>query len=143
RGDPERDRALAAGVLTTVAAVLVAAVIAAVGQHVLIGKMQSQKLAAIAAAGVVALAAAPAAAIALCLLPPLQRLARALPRPRALGTTGLLLLALVAAGAAAGALALSRADWRVLDLGPLAAVGAAAVLGAGHAIFWYGLPAGR
>ena len=39
--------------------------------------------------------------------------------------------------------ALSRADWRVLDLGPLVAVGVALVLGVGHAVFWFGTAAGR
>ncbi|HVY38965.1 MAG TPA: sulfatase-like hydrolase/transferase, partial [Polyangia bacterium] len=65
------------------------------------------------------------------------------PRPRALGATGLLLVALAAAGALAFVVALSRADWRVLDLGPLYALGLAIVLGAGHALFWFGSRAGR
>src|SRR4029079_1672495 len=34
--------------------------------------------------------------------------------------------------------ALSRADWRVLDLGPLYALAVAVVLGAGHGLFWFG-----
>ena len=78
--------------------------------------------------------------------PPLPRAAppgRALPRPRALGATGFLLLALAAAGALAFVAALSRADWRVLDLGPLYSLVVAVVLGGAHALFWYGPPAGR
>ena len=40
-------------------------------------------------------------------------------------------------------LALSRADWRVLDLGPLVALAVAAVLGIGHGLFWYGSALGQ
>ncbi|MES1209829.1 MAG: sulfatase-like hydrolase/transferase, partial [Pseudomonadota bacterium] len=54
-----------------------------------------------------------------------------------------LLVALAAAGALAFVVALSRADWRVLDLGPLYALGLAVVLGAGHAVFWFGSRTGR
>jgi choline-sulfatase len=143
RADAERDRRVAAGVLAAVVAVGVAAIIAAAGERVFIGTMASQKLATIAAAGMVALAAPPAAAIALAALPATRRLAPALPRPRLLGATGLVLLALSGAGVLAGVLALSRADWRVLDLGPLAALAAAAVLGAAHGLFWYGTASGR
>src|SRR4029079_503135 len=39
--------------------------------------------------------------------------------------------------------ALSRADWRVLDLGPLYALAVAVVLGAGHGLFWFGSRTGR
>jgi arylsulfatase A-like enzyme len=143
RADLPRDRAVATGILAAVIGVLVAAAVAAAGQKLLIGKMASAKLAAIAAAGMVAIAAVPAAAVALAALPLARALARALPRPRATGATGLVLLALVASGAAAGVLALSRADWRVLDLGPLVALAAAALLGAGHGLFWYGSGVGR
>ena len=54
-----------------------------------------------------------------------------------MGATGLLLLVLLGAGVLAGVFALSRADWRVLDLGPLVALALAAVLGVGHGLFWY------
>ena len=43
----------------------------------------------------------------------------------------------------AASFALSRADWRVLDLGPLVALALAAVLGAGHGLFWYRTEARR
>ena len=60
-----------------------------------------------------------------------------LPAPGRRGKTGLVLMALLALGAVAGVLALSRADWRVLDLGPLQALGVAAVLGVAHGLFWH------
>ena len=143
RAEPERDRAVATGILAACVGVAVAAIFAALGQRALVGKMQSQKLAAIAAAGLVAIGALPGAIGALAAVPMLRKLARALPRPRALGATGTLLVALAATGVFALVAALSRADWRVVDLGPLYAVGAAVVLGIAHAVFWYGSAAGR
>ncbi len=143
RDDVDRDAAVTTGLLAGVVAVAVAAVVAAAGQRLLIGPMQSQKLAAIAAAGMIPIAAAPAAVVALAALPALGRLARALPRPRATGRAGLVLLKLVGVGVLGLVFALSRADWRVLDLGPLVALGVALVLGAAHGIFWYGTAAGR
>jgi arylsulfatase A-like enzyme len=143
RDEPEHDRAVAAGILAGVVAALVVAIVAAAGQRLFVGKMQSQRLAAIAAAGMVVIGALPAAVAAAAALPLLRRLARALPRPRALGASGLCLLALGAFGALGVVVALSRADWRVLDLGWLYALALAVALGAGHAIFWYGSAAGR
>jgi arylsulfatase A-like enzyme len=137
REEPQHDRAVAAGVLAALAAVWVIAIVAALGQRIFIGKMASAKLATIAAAGLVAIGALPGAAAALAALPLLRRLAHALPRPRALGATGLLLSALGAAAVLAFVFALSRADWRVLDLGPLYAIAAAIVLGLGHGLFWF------
>lgn len=143
REDPRRDRAVAAGILAALAGVLVVAIVAAAGQRALVGKMQSQRLAAIASAGMAVIGALPGAAVALALVPLARRIARALPRPRALGATGFLLIALAAGGVLAFVAALSRADWRVLDLGPLYALGLAVALGAGHALFWFGTRAGR
>ncbi|HTA21360.1 MAG TPA: sulfatase-like hydrolase/transferase, partial [Polyangia bacterium] len=143
RANADRDDAATTGLLAGAVGVGVAAIINAAGQRLLIGQMQSQKLAAIAAAGMIPIAAAPAAVVALAALPALGRLARALPRPRATGRAGLLLIAFVAAGALGLVFALSRADWRVLDLGPLVALGLALVLGTGHGIFWYGTAVGR
>ncbi len=143
RDEPQRDRAVAAGVLAALAAVVVIALVAALGQKMLVGKMASQKLATIAAAGLVAIGALPGAAVAIAALPLLRRLAHALPRPRALGATGLLLSALAAAAVLAFVFALSRADWRVLDLGPLYAIAAATALGLAHGLFWYGSRPGR
>ena len=143
RADPERDRAVATGILAALLATLVMAVVAAAGQRVLVGKMASQKLATIAAAGLVVIGALPGAVAAIGALPLLRRLARSLPRPRALGATGFLLAALAAAAVLAFVVALSRADWRVLDLGPLYALAAAAVLGGAHGLFWFASHAGR
>ncbi|HVU52169.1 MAG TPA: sulfatase-like hydrolase/transferase [Polyangia bacterium] len=143
RDDRERDLPVTTGLLAGALGVVVAAVINAAGQRLLIGQMQSQKLATIAAAGMMLVAAIPAAVVALAALPALRRLARRLPRPAATGATGLLLLALGAVGVLGLVFALSRADWRVLDLGPLVAAGAALVLGAAHGLFWFGTAAGR
>ena len=143
REDPERDRAAAAGVLATLAGVLVVALVAAAGQKLLVGKMQSQKLAVIAAGGLAVIGALPGAAVALAVLPLLRRVARALPRPRLLGATGVLLVGLSVVGVLAFVGALSRADWRVLDLGPIYALGLAVALGAAHALFWFGSHAGQ
>ena len=143
RTDARRDAAVTTGLLAAVLTVAIAALIAAAGQRFFIGQMQSQKLASIAAAGMVFIAAVPGATIALAALPALHRLTVALPRPRATGSTGLVLLAFVTAGALGVVLALSRSDWRVLDLGPLVAVACAAALGTAHGIFWFGTPTGR
>jgi choline-sulfatase len=143
RTDAERDRSLTAGLLAGALGVAVAAFVNAAGQRLLIGQMQSQKLAAIAAAGMVVIAALPAATIAIAALPALRRLAPALPRPRVTGSTGLLLLVFAATGALGVVFALSRADWRVLDLGPLLSLGIALVLGAAYGLFWFGTATGR
>ncbi len=143
RTEPNRDRAVVAGILAVCLGVAVAAIVAALGQRLAVAKMQSQKLAAIAAAGLVAIGALPGAVVAIAALPWLRNLARALPRPRALGATGLTLVGLAAAGVLAVAGALSRADWRVLDLGPLYTLAIAIALGVGHGLFWFGGAAGR
>jgi arylsulfatase A-like enzyme len=143
RTNPERDLSVTTGLLAGVVGVLVAAIVNAAGQRLLIGKMQSQQLATIAAAGMVFIAAIPAAVVALAALPSLRRLARAVPRPAATGSTGLLLILLGLGGVLGLVFALSRADWRVLDLGPLVALGVALVLGVGHGVFWFGTAAGR
>ena len=68
-----QDRAVAAGILAGCVAVLVTAVVAAAGQRLFVGKMQSQKLATIAAAGMVAIGALPGALAALLSLPLVRR----------------------------------------------------------------------
>jgi choline-sulfatase len=143
REEPNHDRAVAAGILACVVATLVVAAVAAVGQRALVGKMQSQKLATIAAGGMVAIGAVPAALAAIGVLPLLRRMARALPRPRALGATGVLLITIGAVAVLAFVAALSRADWRVLDLGPLYALAVALALGVSHGLFWFGSATGR
>ena len=143
REEPNRDRAVAAGILAGVLATVVVAAVAAAGQRLLVGKMQSQKLAIIASGGLVAIGALPGALAAIAALPLLRRMAHALPRPRALGATGVLLITMGVVAVLAFVAALSRADWRVLDLGPFYAVAAAIVLGAGHGLFWFGSASGR
>jgi arylsulfatase A-like enzyme len=143
RTNRDRDLPVTTGVLAGALAVGVAAVINAAGQRLLIGQMQSQRLATIAAAGMMLIAALPAAVVALAALPALRRLARRVPRPAATGSTGLLLIAIGALGALGLVFALSRADWRVLDLGPLVAAGVAVVLGAAHGLFWFGTALGK
>jgi choline-sulfatase len=143
RTDPAADRAVATGILSVCIGILVTAVVALLGQKIFVGKMASAKLAAIAAGGLVAIGAIPGAVAALAAVPLLRRIAGALPRPRGLGATGLLLAALAAFGALGVIGALSRADWRVLDLGPLYALAVAIVLGGGHALFWYAFGPGR
>ncbi|HMF39857.1 MAG TPA: sulfatase-like hydrolase/transferase [Polyangia bacterium] len=143
RDEPNRDHAVAAGILAAVVATLVVAAFAAIGQRALVGKMQSQKLATIAAGGMVAIGALPGALAAIAALPALRWIARALPRPRALGATGVLLITLGFGAVLAFVAALSRADWRVLDLGPLYALAVALVLGVAHGVFWFGSATGR
>jgi len=142
--EPDVDGAAAAGLLSGSAAALVIAVVAAAGQKLLVRPMQSDKLATIASAGLVLMAALPAAAVAVGLFKPLrQYLVPRLPRPARLGTTGLLLAAGGLAGVLATVAAFSRADWRVLDLSPFAAFALVVVAGAGHALFWYRSALGR
>jgi arylsulfatase A-like enzyme len=141
--EPERDRAVASGILAACVAIRVIAIVVAAGQRVLVSNMSSQKLATIAAGGLVAVGALPAAIAAIAALPLLRYVARLIPRPRGLGATGVLLLALAAAAGLAFIAALSRADWRVLNLGPLYTLVVATVLGAAHGLFWFALPAGR
>jgi arylsulfatase A-like enzyme len=143
REDPSRDRAVATGILACLVGVVVVAVVAAVGQRMLVGKMSSQKLAIIASGGMVAIGALPGALAAIASLPLLRRMAQALPRPRALGATGVLLITLAVAAALSFVAALSRADWRVLDLGPLYALVVALPLGIGHGLFWFASATGR
>src|SRR5579863_909538 len=78
RADRARDLPVTTGVLAGALAVGVAAAINAAGQRLLIGQMQSQRLATIAAAGMMFIAAVPAATIALAAVPALRRLARLL-----------------------------------------------------------------
>jgi choline-sulfatase len=142
--DVEADRAAAAGISSGVAGLVLAAIIAGLGQRLLIRSMQSDKLATIAAGGMVLIAGVPAAAFAIALFRPLRRLvAPRLPRPARLGTTGTLLLAMAGAGILAAVGAFSRADWRVLDLSPFVALALIVVAGAAHGLFWYRSAWGR
>jgi arylsulfatase A-like enzyme len=143
REDRDLDRRAAAAVLGLAAAAVVMAVGAGAAHGFLVAEMASRKLAVIATAGLT-LALCPVAALAgLAFARLMVRHARHLPTPRRLGATGLLLVGFAAAGGLAFVAALSRADWRVLDLGPLWSSLAAVLLAAGHAIFWYGSAPGR
>ena len=73
-----------------------------------------------------------------CAHRPAPSLARA-----TLGATGVLLITHRAAAVLAFIAALSRADWRVLDLGPLYALAVALLLGVAHGLFWFGSAPGR
>ena len=144
RADARVDGAAAAGLLAGAIGVGVMAVVVAAAHKVVVRPMQSDRLATIAVAGLVLLAAPLAAAIAIALFRPVVRLVvPRLPRPASTGTTGLLLLAATAIGVLGAIAAFSRADWRVLDLSPFVAAGIAGVAGVAHGIFWYGTATGR
>ena len=136
--DRDLDGRVAASLLGVAAAALVLSAGAAAAHGLFVAEMASRKLAVIATAGST-LALCPVAALAgLACARLVARRARMLPAPRGLGATGLLLVVFAAAGTLAFVAALSRADWRVLDLGPLWSALAALVLAVGHGIFWYG-----
>jgi hypothetical protein len=140
--DRESDQRAATAVLGLVGAAAFMAMAAAAVYGAFVADMASRKLAVIATAGLVAALCPLAALVGLACARLISRHVQRLPHPRRLGSTGMLLVGLALAGILAFALALTRADWRVLDLGPLKACVAAVVLAAGHGIFWYGVPAG-
>jgi arylsulfatase A-like enzyme len=117
---------------------------AALGHKAFVAAMNSQTLATIATGGVAIIMALPAVLTLLASKTVGARLARRfLPRRPRLPRTALLGLALAGLGLLSLVAALSRADWRVLDLGPLWAAGIALALGLAHAGFWYGSATGR
>jgi len=143
RENRDLDGRAAAALLGLAAAALVMAAGAGAAHGLFVAEMASRKLAVIATAGL-ALALCPVAALAgVACARLVVRRTRHLPAPRGLGATGLLLVAFATAGLLAFVAALSRADWRVLDLGPLWSALAALLLAAGHAIFWYGSAPGQ
>lgn len=143
RADPEIDLRVATAIFAGTAGALALALALAVAHGAFVGGMNNRLLATIATFGL-ALALAPVGTLVGLAV---RRLARALmartPRPSRIGKTGLLVLALGAGGLGAASLALSRADWRVLDFGPVKALGIAVALGGAHGIFWYGSDTGR
>jgi arylsulfatase A-like enzyme len=142
--DERSDRALATGVLSVAAGVVIMAVLVAAGHGIVVRPMQSEKLATIATAGLVLLAAPFAAAVATASSRPLARwITPRLPRPARTGTTGLLLIVGAGACVLAAVWAFSRADWRVLDLSPFVALTIAATAGGAHYLFWYRSSTGR
>ncbi len=145
----ELDTRLAAALLLGAIGAGVLGALCAAAHVLFVAKMHSRTLAAIATFGVTLLAVAPAALVALALRRPAMALVGRLPRPARLSRLSLLALLLVLLGVVAVVLALSQADWRVLDLGPVKATGLALALGVAHFVFWYGQarppahPAGR
>jgi choline-sulfatase len=141
--DADADQRLAGAVLAGLCGAVALAVGAAAGHGSFVAQMASKKLAVIATAGVV-LALVPLGVVVALAFRRIGRLVAGwLPRPARLGRTGLLVVLLGACGVLAMIAALSRADWRVLDLGPLEAAALAVVLGGAHGLFWYGSAAGR
>jgi len=117
---------------------LVMAIGAGLGYAGFVSAMNSRTLATIASAGLALVFGLPAALVLLATWKLAGRLAqRFLPRPGRLGRTGLVLLVVAVAGVLAFGVALSRADWRVLDLGPFGSLAVALVLGVAHGLFWH------
>lgn len=143
RAQPQTDAHATVALGAFVVGALVLATLSAFGYAAFTAGMARRTLGTLATFGVTALAAPFAAVAALAARGPLARLAVRLPAPRALGRAGLLAVVLLAVGVLAALLALSRADWRVLDLKPLLAVLFAAFLGLAHGLFWYVTEDGR
>lgn len=137
------DERIASGLVASAFGALALAAGAAVVQGAFVGTMASRKLAVLAMAGLTLGLCPVALVLALAARRPALRLVRLLPRPKRVGRTGLVLGLFVAFGMLAAAAALSRADWRVLDLGPIKAAGLALMLGIGHGLFWYASSFGR
>ncbi len=144
REDEDLDARVCGLLLGGVAAGAVLAAGAGLGYGGFVSSMNSRTLATIASAGLALVFAVPAALVFLATWRLAARLARRiLPRPRQLGRTGLVALMLAVAGLLAFAFALSRADWRVLDLGPFGSAAIALVLGVAHGLFWHGSALGK
>jgi arylsulfatase A-like enzyme len=136
--DQRRDALVAAGILAGAVGALVLALGAALAHAAFVSKMHSKTLATIATGGVSFIMLVPAALLAVAVRRAALAVAVRLPRLGRAGRSGSVLALLGAAGVAAGALALSRADWRVLDLGPLKALAVVLVMGGLHWRFWHG-----
>jgi arylsulfatase A-like enzyme len=138
RQDEALDGRACGFLLGGVAAGLVLALGAGLGYAGFVSSMNSRTLATIASAGLALVFMVPAALVLLATWRPASRLAlHFLPRPARLGRTGLVALVLALALVLAFIVALSRADWRVLDLGPFGSVALALVLGVAHGLFWH------
>ena len=138
RADEALDARACGLLLGGLAAGLVLAVGAGIGYAGFVSAMNSRTLATIASAGLALVFVLPAALVLLATWKVAGRLAqRVLPRPSRLGRTGLVLLVVAVAGVLAFVVALSRADWRVLDLGPFGSLSVALVLGVAHGLFWH------
>jgi arylsulfatase A-like enzyme len=139
----ELDARVAGAILAGVAGAVALAVGAAGAHAVFVSRMASAKLATIATGGLVLALCPIAVVVALAFRGAGRAVAARLPRSLWLGRTGLLLALLAGSGVLAGVAALSRADWRVLDLGPMEAAALALVMGSAHALFWYASAGGR
>jgi hypothetical protein len=142
--DEPHDTQICGLLLGGAVAGLVLAFGAGLGHRLFVASMNSQTLATIATAGLALLMAIPALLVLLASWRALARgCRRVLPRPARLGRTGVLGIGLACLGLLAFVGALSRADWRVLDLGPLWAAALALVLGVAHGGFWHVSGLGR
>jgi arylsulfatase A-like enzyme len=142
--DDRADALAAAGILAATVGIVTIAAGVALGHKLIVRPMQSDKLATIAVAGLVLLVSPFGGAISVALFRPLRVLVTEhLPRPRRLGRTGLLLAIGAGAGILAAVGAFSRADWRVLDLAPFAALAVIVVAGVAHGLFWHASTTGR
>jgi arylsulfatase A-like enzyme len=143
-GDEDLDARVCGLVLAGLAGGAVLAIGTAVGFKTFVSTMNSRALATIATAGLSLIIAIPAVLVLLASRALATRLAqRLLPRPPRLGRTGLVGFGLAGLGVLAFVFALSRSDWRVLDLGPFWALGIAIVLATAHGLFWYASAVGR
>jgi hypothetical protein len=116
----------------------------AVSHGLFVSSMNSRTLATIASAGMAFVLLLPSVVVFVASWETAARWTqRLLPRPAQLGWTGLVGLSLAALGVLAFVVALSRADWRVLDLGPFASAAVALGLAIGHGWFWYRSDVGR
>ncbi len=131
------DRRLAAGLVVGAVGAAFMGLLVAAAHVAFVARMHSHALATIATFGVTLLAVIPAAVIALAVRRPALKLVGLLPRPGWTGRFGMVLLGLGTLGVLGGVLALSQADWRVLDLGPLEVAAIALALGVAHHLFWY------
>ncbi len=144
RADPRLDDRLAGAIAAGALGALALAAGAGLAYARFIAPMASRTLATLATAGLTAALVPVAVIVALACRGIAEKLVcLALPRSPRLGRAGVLLGLLAALGVLAGAAGLSRADWRVLDLGPLKAAVIAVVLGAAHGAFWYSSAFGR
>jgi len=141
--DPEADQRIGGSILAGLCGAVALAVGAAAAHGGFIANMHSPKLAVIATGGLVLALVPVGVVVALAFRRIGRTVAGWLPRVGRLGRTGLLLVLLGAGGVLAGIAALSRTDWRVLDLGPMQAAAIALVLGGAHGLFWYGSTSGR
>jgi arylsulfatase A-like enzyme len=144
RDDPELDARVCGYVLAGTLSGATLALGTGVSHAVFVSNMSSHTLATIASAGMAFVLLLPSTVLFLATWETAVRLVRRfLPRLAKLGWTGSVVLSLALLGVLAFVAALSRADWRVLDLGPFASLAIALVLGAAHGWFWYRSAAGQ